>query len=356
LFAGTGAYTAAYNHRRSELGKEWFSRGISDLQNGHADAAIEQFRTAVLYAPESREYRLRLAEALVSANRTSEALDDYRSLWQSAPEDGSVNLQLARLAARTGNKEDAERFFNGAIFGLWNEHARENRREALFEMIDFYLQHNDYGSADSQLAVLASNLPDDLDLHERVGALFLQVNDNVRAREQFLNVLGRKPQDPMALRGAAEAEFRLGNYASARPLLEQLVRMHEADPGSQQHLETIRDIVSLDAFQPRIGSEEKARRLIRGFQLAGERLSACAERLHSAQSAQPANLADLSVKWMSLAPLDERKLRANNDLADEIGELTYDIEKQTSSFCGDPPSGPDLALLILARKRASANP
>src|SRR5262249_8869371 len=130
----------------------------------------------------------------------------------------------------------------------------------------------------------------------------------------------------------------------------------DGDTASHQRLETIRDIFSLDAFQPRIGSPEKTRRVIRGFELAGERLSACAEQLHAAQSAQPANLSDLSVKWMSLAPLVERKLRANNDLADEIAELTYDIEKQTSSFCGDPPPGPDLALLILARKHASATP
>src|SRR5579884_335177 len=139
FFGITHAYTRAYDSHRTDLSQEWSRRGVSDLQTGRAAEAINDFQTALQYAPGNWDYRLRLAEALTAANRTDEALGYYQSLWQSNPADGSVNLQLARLAAQAGRRQDAERYFNGAIFGFWNKEAAANRREALFEMIDFYL-------------------------------------------------------------------------------------------------------------------------------------------------------------------------------------------------------------------------
>lgn len=353
FFAVTRAYTDAYGNRRAELGKEWFNRGMSDLQGGRANAAIDDFRTALLYAPESWDYRLRLGEALTSGNRISAALDNDKNLWQAAPSDGSVNLLLARLAVRIDSRADVERYFNGAIFGIWKENAAVNRREALFELIEFYLQHNDYSSADSELLVLSDNLPDDVNLRTRVGALFLSVNDNDRARQQFMTALSRSPQDVLGLRGAAEAEFRIGDYDSARAFLERLLRREKTDPAAEQQLETVKNILSLDPSQPRIGFAERASRVLRDFDLADDRLTVCMEKL---QAAQPQPLADLSMRSTRLKPLDLQKLRADGDLLEAATEVIYDVEKQTSSACGNPPPGPDMALLILARRQAGPSP
>ncbi len=353
LFAATHAYTQAYDNRKAELGTEWFARGFADLQAGRSNAAVEEFRTALLYSPENWDYRLRLAEALAVSNRISEALGYYRSLWQSNPSEGAVNLELARLAVRSGDREGAERYFNGAIFGTWKKDAAANRREAVFEMIDFYLAHNDYGSADSQLVVLSSNLPQDSNLHVRVGMLFMGAADFVHAQEQFSDALLRDRDNVDALRGAAEAASRTGEYGNARSFLERLIRLSPTDNESRQRLETINDILELDPSQPRIGAAERTRRVVRGFELAGDRLNSCVAQLHlDLSTSDTGGLVDLLNKWTDLSPqIKQPVLVHDGDLADQTIELTYLIEKQTSKPCGVPPPGADLALLTLAQRR-----
>jgi tetratricopeptide (TPR) repeat protein len=354
FFALTHAYTTAYDHRRAELGAEWYARGLGDLQAGRSESAVQEFRTALLYAPGNWDYRVRLAEALSLGKHSTEALGYYRSLWQSNPSDGAVNLELARLAVKSGDVQGAERYFNGAIFGTWKaEAAAANRREALFEMVDFYLAHNDLGSADSELMVLSSNLPPDSQLHANVAERFRRANDPAHALEQFREALAKDHDNIDALRGAAAVAFRLGEDRDARMFLERIVRLVPSDTDAHQRLETVKELQSLDPFLPRIGAAERARRVVRAFQLAGDRLTACGSQLHldfSSSADHP--LVETYKRWAALSPsVKQVKLEHDADLSEQISDLVFQIEKQTNKFCGAPPQGPDLALLTLAQRR-----
>lgn len=354
FFAVTHAYTQAYDRRRDHLGRVWFEQATNELHGNHPKAAVDGFRTALLYAPENWNYRLRLAEALNSAGRTNEALAYYRSLWQSNPSSAPVNLQLARLAEAAGDHEAAERYFNGAIFGVWDTDAASNRREALFEMIDFYLRQNDIGSADSQLIVLTANLPEDPALHARVAGLFLKVNDDQRALDQYRQALFTDRDNEAALRGAGEAAFRLGRYRDAKSYLDRAVRRDAGDAQAKNLLDTTNWVLNLDPMQPGVRSSEKAARVVRGFQIAGQRLKSCAAQLHVDLSAKPAAtvLGVSAAKWNDLAPqVTPSRLQADSDLSDNALNLAFLIEQQTRNLCGEP-SGADLALLTLAQKQA----
>ncbi|HEY2384889.1 MAG TPA: tetratricopeptide repeat protein [Terriglobia bacterium] len=353
LFAVTHAYTQAYDRRRTELGQQWFDSALAELRSGSANSAVEGFQTALSYAPANWDYRLELARALTAANRTAEARAYYQTLWQTNPDDGSVNLQLARLAVQNGTREEAERYFNGAIFGIWESDAAENRRAALFEMIDFYLRQNNYGAADSELTVLSANIPEDPNTHARVAGLFLRVNDNARALTEFRSALLRDPKNPATLRGAGEAAFRLGRYRDAKSFLDSSLRFGPENQFARDLLATINAILSLNPLESRIPSWEKAQRIVRGFQIAGDRLNACMMQLQAAP-ANPSSigLGEFSEKWMMLAPMvQELKLRNDADLSQEAMELTFSIEQQTSTLCGPPPAGPDMALLTIAQAR-----
>jgi tetratricopeptide (TPR) repeat protein len=353
FFAVTHAYTAAYDNRRAELGAEWYGRGLRDLQAGRSGAAVDEFRTALLYAPGNWDYRVRLAEALGVGKHTTEALGYYRSLWQNNPSDGAVNLELARLAVKSGDRQGAERYFNGAIFGTWKADAAANRREALFEMIDFYLAHNDFGSADSQLMVLASNLPSDSQLHAEVAERFERANDPAHALEQFGQALAQDRDNIDALRGAAAAASRLADDRDARMFLERIVHLVPSDNDAHQRLDTIKELQALDPFLPRIGAAERARRVLRGFQLAGDRLTACGNQLHlDFSSPDDHPLAALYKRWTELKPsVKQVQLQRDADLTEQIIDLVFQLEKQTNRFCGAPAPGPDLALLTLAQRR-----
>jgi tetratricopeptide (TPR) repeat protein len=113
----THAYSQAYDRRRSALGIEWLERGKQEQKNNRHPAAVEDFRIALLYDPQNWDYRMHLADALTEAGQTEQALNYYQGLWQSHPNNGPINLQLAHLGERKGDTNAAERYFNGAIFG-----------------------------------------------------------------------------------------------------------------------------------------------------------------------------------------------------------------------------------------------
>src|SRR5438270_5231763 len=100
FFLGVTIISRAYHAQRSSLGSRWFSRGLADLRTGRYDAAVMEFRSALLYSRDDYNYQLNLAEALIGLKRTGEASSYLLNLWERKPEDGVVNLELARIAVQ----------------------------------------------------------------------------------------------------------------------------------------------------------------------------------------------------------------------------------------------------------------
>ena len=137
LYASTYAVTRAFRTREQQLAENWYGRGTGELRSGHPEDAIADFRSALLYRPAEARYRLSLAQALMARGRYDQAGAYFLSLLESEPGDGLINLQLARLAVLRRDLADAQRFFHGAIYGIWDEDPDANRRQARLELIDF---------------------------------------------------------------------------------------------------------------------------------------------------------------------------------------------------------------------------
>jgi tetratricopeptide (TPR) repeat protein len=342
----THSYTQAYDRRRTELAKEWFVRGNQELSNNRPTAAIEDFRTALLYAPENWDHRLHLAEALTLANRTNQAFDYYLSLWQSNPRNGTVNLQLARLTARTGETSEAERYFNGAIFGDWTDHAAEHRRDALFGLINLYLEHGNTGNAESQLLILSANLPEEPALHCRVADLYTRVGDYQRALEHYRQSLRLDPQYLPAVRGAGEANFRMGDYHAAQNYLSRVARQDESDAEARKLLGVTQTVLSLNPFEHGIRESEKMKRSLRVFDIAGKRLQSCNVAQGTPESSSHASLLEAWKKWRPNA--NYGYLSRHTDGIGTLFDFSATIEKQTQPLCGEP-TPEDSAVLAIAR-------
>ena len=341
----THAYSQAYDRRRNQLGQQWFATGNTALLHSQPAAAVDAFRTALLYDPQNWDYRLYLAEALNRAGRSKQALNYYETLWQLNPKNGLVNLHLARFAADSGQVSDAERYFNGAIFGDWSEGAADHRRESLLELIDFYLQRKDTGQADSQLIVLSANLPEDPGLRTRVGDLFAQVGDYQRALAQYRFVFQLSPKYLPALTGAGKAAFQLGDYRAAETYLARAARDDSAGADVRNLLAVTQAAASIDPFEHGLPEAEKIRRVLHAFQIASVRLDACSR---TAPNPIPSSLASV------LEQMKQRKPNANPgflakhpDQIDPLFEFAASVEKLSPSLCGQP-TPEDSALLALA--------
>ena len=116
-FAITGFAARLYHGRRAELARSWFDRGNAEVKAGRAAQGVSDLRTALVYAqhelpPEQQqEYPdFKLAEALSATGNDDEAKAYLLDLWERAPGDSRVNLELARLAAGMGEDADAKRY------------------------------------------------------------------------------------------------------------------------------------------------------------------------------------------------------------------------------------------------------
>ena len=155
--------------------QEWYTRGEQDLRAGRAEAALADFRTALSYSHDNAQYQLRLAQALMAAGHSREARTEARTyllnLLEREPGNATVNLELARLAARDHAVPDALRFYHGAIYGEWNDDPVARRRAARLELVEFLLDAGQKDSARAELIALAADLPADPALQTKVGTL-----------------------------------------------------------------------------------------------------------------------------------------------------------------------------------------
>jgi tetratricopeptide (TPR) repeat protein len=356
LFAITGVAANLYHAKQRALAQEWFAQGEQDLKASRADAALEDFRTALAYSPESELYRLRLAQALIAAHRTDEARSHLLTLWRDEPGNGTVNLELARLAAGQNDMADALRYFHNAIFGVWEHNPEERRRQVRLELCEFLLKQGATAQAQSELIALAAVLPQDAASHTQVAGLFRSAGDYHRALEEYRHALEIDRHDSAALVGAGEVAFQMADYRTAASYLERAVRAGAADEHDKELLETSHLIQNLDPMNARLSRAEADQRTLRAFETATARLDDCLKTLGlNPQPAQPQNdLQRLSLRAAQLRPeARTAALKRNPDLRVDLMDFVTSVEEVTAKQCGTP-TGPDLALLLIARMHGAA--
>jgi hypothetical protein len=64
------------------------------------------------------------------------------NLWEREPENGLVNLELARIAVQRADTERALRYYHNAIYAIWPGDQEVQRRDARLEPIEYLLRIN----------------------------------------------------------------------------------------------------------------------------------------------------------------------------------------------------------------------
>jgi tetratricopeptide (TPR) repeat protein len=325
----------------------WANRGLHEFQSAQFTLAASAFQTALTYSRGNYGYELSLAQALVALKRTEEARAYLISLWQRQPENGSVNLELARIYAEKGDITNALRYYHNAIYAVWASNPEAQQLSVRLELVNFLLDRKADNLAESELIAVGRNVPEEAGLQVQIGDLFMRVPDYDRALAMYRRALKLEHRNPDALARAGKAAFELGQYQLAEHYLTSALSLNPDDAQSAELLKMCRAIPSLDPYN--FYSDTKRDRLVLSdFDTAGERLNACISGLGKEASAGSA-LQVLYGQWMDMKTrLNERTLHQHPELIDSAMNLVFDVERETNSACG-APTGTDLLLLLIAR-------
>jgi tetratricopeptide (TPR) repeat protein len=346
FFLAVSGLSSAYHAQRDALGNRWYTRGVADLRVGHFDSAVTDLRAALLYSRDNYDYQLGLAEALIGEKRTGEAYSYLVNLWERQPENGVVNLELARIAAQRGQTEQALRYYHNAIYAVWPGNQEVKRRDTRLELIEYLLSINSKAQAQSELIALQENLGEDPSQQKRLGDLFLRAQDYEHALAAYRVSLKADRHDAAAMAGAGWAAFELGQYPLAERYLREAIAANPSDTQSVERLKITELVLRMDPFRRQISAAERARIAVDAFAIAGQRLSSCAT---PKDAAAPLSQPSLAESWAKMKPqITGQQLQRNPDLVERAMDLVFEIERQTSATCGTP-TGADLALLLISK-------
>lgn len=350
MFGVTQAAVSFYHTKQANLAKMWFQRGDAALKGNHPKAAIENLRNALSYAPEDPTYQLRLAQALAADNRIDAAEAYLFDLWNSQPGSGEINFELGQLEARKGSP-DAARYFDNAIYGVWEKDPAERIWEARLALFHYWISRGKVGQAQSELlAMAAETSKDDYRRRTQIGQLQLQSGDPRQALVQFRTALRANPRYAPALAGAGAAEMAIGEYKRALPFLESAVRLAPKNQQVAERLKLTRLVLKSDPFEIGLGPAERARRTADAYRQAQLRLTACAAQHGVQVTGQPAQnpFQQIWAPGQRLKPL-LRKLRSKPQNVLQIMNFVYSAENLAANECG-PLKGKDQALWLIGKK------
>ncbi len=349
LFSITGILTRAFHKKQTTLAAQWFTKGNACLASNAPREALDDFRRALIFDPENEPYQLHLAQALAQLGRQEEARAYLLNLLGDRPGDGEINFELARLAAQTGNIDDALRFYHAAVYGAWDHDPVAAQLRARLELSQFLVRHGEHSQAEAELMSLAANIPDrDAHLHTQAGDLFQSMGDLNGALNEYHAALKAAPENLTARIGAGLVWFKLGNYVKAE---EDLEIANKADPENKTvatTLETARLIIASDPFSARISPREKAHRVSTALSRAIQRADQCSLSAKNSNTESLAALA-LQAKSQRESIWSERNLLSHPDQLDPAMELVFKIETAANQTCGEPSSF-DTALQLIERK------
>jgi tetratricopeptide (TPR) repeat protein len=386
----------SYASHQVELANRWLDRGVQAMRDGKPQAAIDALSSALAFAPSDRNTEIKLAEALASAGRIQEATVYFNALLESQQGSGLINLQLARLAARQDNVNQAIDDYQRAIYGNWEGDGYVRRRDVRFELSDYLIAHHLLDRARSELLVASGNAPaDDISIQLEIARKMEQAQDPSDALHLYKTILHRHPSLREALEGAGRTAFQLSRYLEARRYLGRALEGPGVEQEPRASLEESRDDLDeatrLLLLYPssRLSPSERGARILTDRKVAMARLAQCTQNrpqtpatansaaapaagpsksnplqsLESRFARHPTGpsqnqaaapppvdpLQSLTERWKQLpAKLSLRELENDPDLAQTQIQLIYDTEMITQQVCG-APTGDDALLLKIAQ-------
>ncbi len=352
----------SFAEHRSVLEKRWYERGQVAMTQGHPAEAVEDFRSALSFSSTNADYQMSLAEALAASGRTEEAAAYFSTLHDAEPGDGYLNLQLARLAVRRGNSQQAIDYYQTALNGLWRGQGTARRLQIRLELAQYLISLGRPLDAQGQLLAAEGNSLDNPAALFKIANLLREADDPTDALTTYQRVEHHRNTAPAQVLASLDAESQIaasmGQYKRAnQALLRYMAKLHQhPSAGTPQQNQSVElqlekyqrmlQLIPFDSLLPRAHDI----RLLQAADIAHQRYERCLQILQSYNhpNATNADLLALGPQWTALGSPDVHALEGNAPLQDRVTAWTNQAEIVTAKVCGTP-TGDDALLLQLAQ-------
>lgn len=369
MLALTALFSRLYHKKIHTLADAMFAQGEADEQAAQQLAAqakaaqfklaLTDYRNALAYNPSNPLFQFHLARSLAAAGRDDEARSYLLNLLSESPGSGEVNLELARIAARTNSMADAMRYYQGAIYGEWASDPIAMRWQVRQELCETLLNRGQVKQAAPEVIALAQNTPaDDSARLKIVAQLLLRTQQWNRALDMYRTLLAADPNAEDSLAGASHAAFELGQYVTAMQYFDRLPRQRREQADLLQRFEMTGRILAADPFLSGLSAEVRAQRAANALSLVQTRAENCARQTGQSLEQTPPRT-DLQRVYQQAKDLQPdwtpRYLERFPDRLDAAMAYVFSVENAAAAACGEPPSD-DRALWLLGRSRSVVNP
>ncbi len=259
-FVATGAISSTYRRERYSLGQQRFDEGHNLERSGQSDAAVDQYREALLFSPDNQEYRLSLANSLINTGHLNEAQAHLQQLAQTDPTNGRINLALAQVSLKQHQTAQAIDFYQRAVYEYWPPQAIPERRAARWQLVNLLEQAGRRNDEIAELLQLYSSSPANPVERSRIGFRLAQAGATSEAAQIFRTLELNFPKDVLGHIGLGDVRFATGDYVSARHEYQHVLRLDPGNHDIQSQLALTNAVIDLDPALPDISYAERLRR------------------------------------------------------------------------------------------------
>jgi tetratricopeptide (TPR) repeat protein len=192
LLLTTASLFSAQQPASVQQAAEDYRQGVAAFSRNDLQTARQHFQNVVRLAPETEPGHLMLGFVLAKLGRTTEAIPELEKALALNPNDNDARMNLALAYEQTNSPAKAI-----PHFVKLDEAMRAQGHALPPPALAAYIRALDatkqWSEANSKMLAAVAADPQNADLHDQCGSLYLQQHDWTKAQQQFAEAIRLKP-------------------------------------------------------------------------------------------------------------------------------------------------------------------
>ncbi len=214
------------------LGKAEYDRGLAFARTRNFDGAIKSYREAISRRPDYPDAYNNLGNALKETGKPGQAVENYKKALEYEPRHYFANLNLAQTYYSLNQLDKAADYYSKALEIKPTEYLYNVLSNTLFKS----------GKLKEAIAVLSEALEKygrNVNLLNNLGILYVFQKDPETAKQLFLEVIGKSPDNVQGLLNLGRLHSEQGLAGEAKKYLRRVLELDPRNKTAGEYLKKL---------------------------------------------------------------------------------------------------------------------